>query len=155
VLDSEGMALRRGVEAEPFLVAPNQSEAESLAGQEFNDDEDFLMALDAIADIGARNVLITTEDGCFALLREERAVRRLHAVVELLEPVSKVGSGDTLLAGFLAARAQGKQLDEALRLGVAAGMASTLELGAGRFDPREVTRLAAAVKLNELAAATA
>jgi fructose-1-phosphate kinase PfkB-like protein len=82
-------------------------------------------------------------------------VRRLHAVVERLEPVSKVGSGDTLLAGFLAARAQGKQVDEALRLGVAAGMASTLELGAGRFDPREVTRLAAAVKLNELAAATA
>ena len=36
------------------------------------------MALDAIADIGARNVLITTEDGCFALVREERAVRRLQ-----------------------------------------------------------------------------
>src|SRR3954464_12923087 len=138
VLDSEGMALRRGVEAEPFLVAPNQSEAESLAGQEFNDDEDFLMALDAIADLGARNVLITTENGCFALVREERAVRRLQAVAQRLQPRSEGGSGDALLAGFLAARAQGKQVDDALRHGVAAGMASTLELGAGRFDPREV-----------------
>jgi fructose-1-phosphate kinase PfkB-like protein len=149
------MALRRGVEAEPFLVTPNQREAESLAGQEFNDDEDFLMALDAIADLGARNVLITTENGCFALVREERAVRRLQAVAERIEAVSKVGSGDTLLAGFLAARAQGKAADEALRYGVAAGMASTMELGAGRFDPREVTRLAATVQLTELAAATA
>jgi 1-phosphofructokinase/tagatose 6-phosphate kinase len=155
VLDSEGMALRRGVEAEPFLVAPNQREAESLAGQEFNDDEDFLMALDAIADLGARNVLITVDNGCFALLREERAIRRVQALGERMEPVSKVGSGDTLLAGFLAARAQGKQVDEALRYGVAAGMASTMELGAGRFDPRDVTRLAATVALTELAPATA
>jgi 1-phosphofructokinase family hexose kinase len=155
VLDTEGMALRRGVEAEPFLVTPNQSEAESLAGQEFNDDEDFLMALDAIADQGARNVLITMENGCFALVREERAVRRIQALGERMEPVSKVGSGDSLLAGFLAARAQGKAIDEALRYGVASGMASTMELGAGRFDPREVTRLAATVKLTELTPATA
>jgi 1-phosphofructokinase family hexose kinase len=155
VLDTEGMALRRGVEAEPFLVTPNQREAESLAGQEFSDDEDFLMALDAIADLGARNVLITTENGCFALLREERAVRRLQAVGERLEPVSKVGSGDALLAGFLAARSQGKALDDALRHGVAAGIASTMELGAGRFDPREVARLTSGVRVAELAPATA
>jgi 1-phosphofructokinase/tagatose 6-phosphate kinase len=155
VLDSEGMALRRGVEAEPFLVSPNQAEAESLVGQEFTDDEDFLMALDAIADIGARNVLITVEDGCFALVREERSVRRLQARGEKIEPISTVGSGDALLGGFLAARAQGKPAEDALRLAVAAGMASTLELGAGRLDPREMTRLAATVKLTELAAATA
>jgi 1-phosphofructokinase/tagatose 6-phosphate kinase len=155
VLDSEGMALRCGVEAEPHLVSPNQREAESLAGQEFSDDEDFLMALDAIADQGARNVLITVEDGCFALLREERTVRRVQARGQRLEAVSKVGSGDALLAGFLAARAGGKSHDEALRLAVASGMASTMELGAGRLDPREVGRIAAGVELVELAAATA
>src|SRR5213078_925323 len=70
VLDTEGTALRLGVDAEPFLVSPNQREAESLVGNEFADDEDFLVALDAIADQGARNVLITVEDGCFALVRE-------------------------------------------------------------------------------------
>jgi 1-phosphofructokinase/tagatose 6-phosphate kinase len=155
VLDTEGAPLRAGVEAEPYLVSPNQREAESLAGQEFFEDEDFLMALDTIADQGARNVLITTEDGCFALLREERSVRRLQAVGERLEAVSKVGSGDALLAGFLAARSQGKSVDDALRHGVAAGIASTMELGAGRFDPREVARLAAGVRLTELAPATA
>ena len=35
VLDSEGEPLRLGVEAEPFLVSPNQREAEGLVGQEF------------------------------------------------------------------------------------------------------------------------
>ena len=70
VLDCEGEPLRLGVEAEPFLVAPNQREAESLVGQEFESDEDFLMAVETIADLGARNVLITEETSCFALFRE-------------------------------------------------------------------------------------
>ncbi|HWH06166.1 MAG TPA: 1-phosphofructokinase family hexose kinase [Gaiellaceae bacterium] len=150
VLDAEGEPLRRGVEAEPYLVSPNQREAEHVVGQELDDEEDYLMALDAIADAGARNVHITHETGCFALLREERQVRRYRAVAPLLEAVSTVGAGDVLLAQFIAAQVAGKPADEALRLAVAAGAASTLEVGAGRFEPRDVTRLAAGVQLEEL-----
>ena len=61
VLDSEGEPLRLGTGAEPFLVSPNQREAESLVGQEFHDDQDFIVALDSIAELSARNVLITQE----------------------------------------------------------------------------------------------
>src|SRR6478736_6586737 len=128
VIDSEGEPMRLGVEAEPFLVSPNQSEAEALVGQEFHDEEDFRLALDSIAEIGARNVLITTEDGCVALLREEREIRRLRAVAPKVEPLSTVGSGDVLLAGYLAARHAGRSAEESLRAAVAAGAASTLEV---------------------------
>ena len=155
VLDCEGEPLRLGVEAEPFLVAPNQREAESLVGQEFESDADFLMALETIADLGARNVLITEETSCFALFREERQVRRLRASVARLEPVASVGAGDVLLAGFLAARFNDKSLDEALRSAVGCAAASVLELGAGRFDLREASRLAAEVELDELDAVSA
>jgi 1-phosphofructokinase family hexose kinase len=152
VLDTEGEPLRVGVEAEPFLVSPNQSEAESLAGQEFNDDEDFLLGLDRIAELGARNVIITSDAGCVALFRDGKETRRYRAVAPRLEPVSTVGAGDSLLAGFLAARSSGRSPEEALRLGVAAGAASTLELGAGIFDAREAHRLHAAVTVDELSA---
>ena len=150
VLDTEGEPLRHGVEAEPFLVSPNQREAESLVGQEFSDDDDFLMALDAIAETGARNVLITQETSCFGLFREERTVRRFRAAVARVEPVAHVGAGDVLLAGFLAARFNGRPLDESLRQAIGCAAASVLELGAGRFDRREATRLASSVKLEEL-----
>jgi 1-phosphofructokinase family hexose kinase len=150
VLDTEGEPLRDGVEAEVFLVSPNQREAESLVGQEFSDEEDFLMALETIADLGARNVLITQETSCFGLFHEERSVRRLRASIQRLEPVASVGAGDVLLAGFLAARFNGRPLDEALRQAVGCAAASVVELGAGRFDPREATRLAANVELEEL-----
>ena len=149
-LDTEGEPLALGVDAEPFLVSPNQREAEALVGQEFHDPEDFVMALDAICERGARNVLITQESGCFAVVREDRRLRRFLAQAPRLEPVSAVGSGDVLIAGFLAAQVEGRAPDEALRLGVAAGAAATLEVGAGRFDPREAGRLVAAVTVEEL-----
>ncbi len=150
VLDSEGEPLRLGVEAEPFLVSPNQEEAEGLVGQEFSEPEDFRMALETIAEQGARNVLIKGETGCFALLREERHARLLHALTPRLEAVSAVGAGDVLLAGFIAARLEDRPLEEALQIAVATGAASILEVGAGRFDPREAARLVATVHVDEL-----
>jgi 1-phosphofructokinase/tagatose 6-phosphate kinase len=153
VLDTEGEPLRHGVEAEPFLVSPNQREAESLVGQEFADDEDFVMALDAVADLGARNVLITQETSCFGFFREDRSTRRLRASIARVDPIAPVGAGDVLLAGFLAARFNGRPLDDALRQGVGCAAASVVELGAGRFDRREAARLAASVDLEELIAA--
>ena len=62
-----------------------------------------------------------------------------------------MGAGDVLLAAFLAARGAGRSNEEALRQAVAAGAASTLELGAGRFDPRQAQRLQAGVEVVELA----
>jgi 1-phosphofructokinase family hexose kinase len=150
VLDSEGQPLRLGVQAEPFLVSPNQREAEGLVGQEFNDDDDFMLGLDAIAERGARNVLITQESGCFAFLREERKAHRYRATAPSIEPISAVGSGDVLLAAYLAAWIEGKPAEEALRSAVATGAASTLEVGAGRFEPREVGRLLGGVEVAEL-----
>ena len=131
---AEGEPLRLGVEAGPFLVSPNQREAEQLVGQELEDDDDFLMALDAIAEMGPRNVLITLENGCFALLRVGRKTRRVRAFAPHVDPVSGVGSGDVLLAQFLAALVDERAPDDSIRAAVAAGSASVLEVGAGRFD---------------------
>jgi 1-phosphofructokinase/tagatose 6-phosphate kinase len=155
VLDTEGEPLRLGVEAEPFLVSPNQREAEALVGQEFHDDEDFRLALDQIAELGPKNVIITTDTGCVALLREERESRRFRAVAPRVDPVSTVGSGDVLLAAFVAARHAGKGPEDSLRAAVAAGAAATLDVGAGRFDPRQAGRLQAGVEISELEPASA
>jgi 1-phosphofructokinase family hexose kinase len=150
VLDSEGEPLGLGVQAGPYLVSPNQREAEQLVGQELEDDDDFLMALDAIAEMGARNVLITLENGCFALLRLGRKTRRMRAFAPHMEPVSGVGSGDVLVAQFLAAIIEERSPDYAVRLAVAAGAASVREVGAGRFDASLAATLAADIELAEL-----
>jgi 1-phosphofructokinase family hexose kinase len=150
VLDAEGEPLRLGVQAEPFLVAPNVREAEALVGHEFNDEDDLAAGLDEIAGLGARNVLITYETGCYALVRDDRESLRVRASTPRLEPVSTIGAGDTLLAAFLAARIAGRSVEESVRGAVAAGAASVLEAGPGRFDPREAGRVSGLVSVEPL-----
>jgi 1-phosphofructokinase family hexose kinase len=151
VLDSDGEALRLGIEAEPWLVTPNLREAEALVGHEFVDGEDLAAGLDEIAELGARNVVITLDKGCYALFREERGqATRLHATAPELEAISNVGAGDTLLAGLIAARSAGRTYEEAVRSAVAAGAASVLEAGPGRFDVREAGRLTTHVTIEHL-----
>jgi fructose-1-phosphate kinase PfkB-like protein len=100
--------------------------------------------------MGARNVLLTAETRSFGLFREERKRRLFRAVAPRVEPVSAVGSGDVLLAAFLAARLTDRPLEESLRAAVAAGAASTLEVGAGRFAPRDASRLQKDVDVRQL-----
>jgi 1-phosphofructokinase family hexose kinase len=152
ILDAEGEPLRLGAQAEPYLVSPNEREAEGLVGQEFHDSRDFVQALDHIADIGPRNVVITITSGCYALLREDREELRYHAAVPPLDPVSPVGSGDVLLAGFVAARYEGRAAEDSLRRAVAAGAAAVQEVGAGRFEPHEIARLEEGVRIESLEA---
>jgi 1-phosphofructokinase family hexose kinase len=150
VVDSEGDPLRLSLQAQPDLVAPNQGEAEELAGHEFSTDGDFADALDEIAEMGARNVLITRSSGAFALVKDGPKTRRFRVDIDPVEEVSAVGSGDALLAGFLAARVRGRPLEECLRQAVACGTANTHSVGAGRFDPRDATRYAGLTRVTEL-----
>ena len=150
VLDAEGEALQLGVQAEPYLVSPNVREAEALVGHEFNDEDDLVNGLDEIAGRGARNVLVTLERGCYALVRDDREEHRVRGRSPRLDPVSTIGAGDTLLAGFLAARLAGRSVEESVRAAVATGAASVLEPGAGRFDAREVGRVTGMVSIERL-----
>ena len=141
VLDAEGEPLRLGLEAEPFLVSPNQREAEALVGQEFYEHQDF--ALRPRAHRRARGAQRADHEREPAASRAcAKGARRAATAVlaPQVEPVSRVGSGDVLLAGFVAAVLDKRSTEDALRSAVAAGAASTLEVGAGRFDPRVASR---------------
>jgi len=150
ILDSDGEPLRLGVQSEPYLVAPNQREAETLVGHEFAGENDIITALDEIADMGPQNVLITTETGVAALLRQGGQIRRYRVLAPRVEVLSTVGAGDALLAGFLASHMRDGDPETALRYAVACGTASTLMAGAGSFELREARRQLAATEFNEL-----
>jgi 1-phosphofructokinase family hexose kinase len=153
ILDCEGEPLRQAVRAQPSVVAPNELEAEELVGHEFDDDEDRRTAMAEMVELGAREAIMTLADGCLALHgddAEPSSPRLCRATLESLEPVSSVGSGDAFLAGYVAARYDGRPAEERLRFGVACGAESTQHFGAGVVDPREVDRLAADVEIEVL-----
>jgi 1-phosphofructokinase family hexose kinase len=153
VVDTDGEPLRLAVRAEPTVVSPNILEAEELVGHEFNDDEDRTIAVREMVELGAKEAIMTVDDGCFAALPGENGHTMVRVRVEPREPVATVGSGDAFLAGFVAARYSGEPLEECLRFGVACGAESTQRLGAGVVDPRGIDRLLGEVEVIRLPSA--
>ncbi len=141
VLDSDGEQMRAGLRAEPAVVVPNVLEAEEAVGYEFNDSDDRVMALSGLIEMGAGEAIITSADGCAAIVGEGPDRRRYEVEIDQMEPISAVGSGDAFLAGYVAARYEGASPRDCLAYGVACGAESTQHFGAGTLDPREVERI--------------
>lgn len=150
VVDADGEPLRQAVRAEPDLVSPNVVEAEELVGHEFAGEDERSMAMAEIVGVGAREAIMTLPDGCLAQLLVDGQSRLKRARIEPREPIAKRGSGDALLAGYLAARYEGRPPDQCVRFGVACGAESTGRFGAGLIDAREARRLMGDVELAEI-----
>jgi 1-phosphofructokinase family hexose kinase len=148
MVDTDGEPLRQAVRAEPDVVSPNVLEAEELVGHEFSSEDERLAAVSEIVALGPREAIMTLADGCVAnvLVDGQRRVKR--ARIEPREPIAKRGSGDAFLAGYVAARYEGRASDQCLRFAVACGAESTARLGAGMIDAREARRLMGDVELS-------
>jgi 1-phosphofructokinase family hexose kinase len=148
VIDTEGEPLHQAVRAEPDVVSPNVIEAEELVGHEFASEQERSLGVREIAALGPHEAIMTLPDGCFAqvLVDGQPCMRRVS--VEVRESIAKRGSGDAFLAGYIAARYEGRSPDQCLRFGVACGAESTARLGAGLIDPREARRLMGDVELS-------
>lgn len=150
VLDAEGETLEAGLRAEPAAVTPNAREAEGTVGHEFNDHEDFALGLNSLVELGAREAAITRTTGCMASILDGPSRLILEVRGPELDPVSPIGSGDSFLAGFVAARYAGEPSRECLRFAVACGAEATQHFGAGVIDPEEVSRLLEGVEVSQL-----
>ncbi len=150
VLDAEGEAMLEGVRAGASMVTPNEREAEELVGQEFSDGDDLATGLRELVRLGAAEAAITRPEGCVAAVGENSERRLLEVHTEPLEPVSTVGSGDAFLAGYVAARYEGRSAEDCLAYGVACGAESTQHFGAGTVDRNQVERLLGEVAVHDL-----
>jgi 1-phosphofructokinase/tagatose 6-phosphate kinase len=150
VLDAEGSAMLAGLRAGASVVTPNEREAEELVGQEFADRDDLIQGLAELVRLGAGEAAITRPDGCVAVIGSGSEQRFLEVRTEPLDPVSTVGSGDAFLAGYVAARYDGREADECLAYGVACGAESTQHFGAGTVDRNQVERLLGEVHVQDL-----
>lgn len=150
VIDTDGEPLRHAVRACPDVVSPNVLEAEELVGHEFASEDERAGAVQEIVALGPKEAIMTVADGCFAqVIFDGRPVLR-RAKIEPREAVATRGSGDAFLAGYVAARYEGRPPDQCLRFGVACGAESTARLGAALIDPKEARRLMGDIEITAL-----
>ncbi len=131
--DADGEVMRLALAQGPDLVKPNRKEAERLLGEPLAGEASILAAAQKIrlgqAEGGSADpIAIVSLGGDGALLCAGSGAWLCPAPA--IEVKSTVGSGDSLLGGFLAAMAQGHDLPDCLRWGAAAGAATACTGGA-------------------------
>ena len=145
LLDADGEPLMHGLAGGPDFLKPNVKEASRLLGRPVESDEETIAAAKELYERiggGDRIVAISRGEAGAALVCASGTYLGESPEVEAK---STIGAGDSFLGGMLWAMEEGKPMEEALRWGLAAGVATATT------DGSEIARRAVIERLFPLA----
>lgn len=122
VLDTTKNLLLNVLEYKPFLIKPNKLELEELFSAEINTNDEIIYYAKKLQEKGAKNVLISMAGDGAILVKENGEHYFRQAPKGRVK--NSVGAGDSMVAGFLAGYIKTGDMQEAFKLGVAAGSAT-------------------------------
>ena len=139
VVDSAGDPLRLALAEGVYLVKPNIGEFRDLVGSGGEDEA-------AVLEL-ARKVVSERQSEIMAIsLGAAGVVMVSEAGIERMQPptvpiISKVGAGDSMVAGIVLSLSRGMSVREAVRFGVAAGSAAVMTPGTELCRREDAERL--------------
>ncbi len=148
VLDFRGEGLLSVLDRKPLVVKPNREELVRTLGEPLPSDGELIAAMQSLNRRGAQWVVIT-EGGGPVWLTSATKVYRLHPL-EAEEIVNPIGCGDAMAATIAWATRQGREMPEAVRLGMAAAAENLRQLYPCRFEIARLAELAEKVKVEEV-----
>lgn len=122
VVDATGDLLLNVLPLHPFLIKPNHHELGELFGVTLKDKKEVVVYAKKLQEQGAQNVLVSMGADGAVLVAEDGQVYESDAPKG--EVVYTVGSGDSMVAGFLYGYLTYGDYEKALKMGLAAGSAS-------------------------------
>lgn len=137
VVDATRKLLLNSLKHKPFLIKPNKQELSEIFDVEINTEDDIEKYAKELQKMGAQNVLISL-GGKGAMLIDEFGKKHKAGVLNE-RVVNTVGSGDSMVAGFIAGCEKERDYSYALKLGTVCGNATAFLSG-----------LATKEKINEL-----
>jgi len=139
VVDTSGTALRRAAESgRASILKPNLRELGQLVGREVASDQAITAACRELLDTGVGAVVVSLGGGGAVLVDRNQSLTVRAPVVPIR---SKVGAGDSTVAGLVLALSRGWSMAEAVRFGVAAGAAAVMTPGTELCRPGDAEAL--------------
>lgn len=124
VVDATKNLLVQALKYNPFLIKPNNEELGEIFDVEIHTKEDAYVYGKKLKEMGAQNVLVSMGKTGAALIDEAGQEYFLKSPEG--KRVNTVGSGDSMVAGFIAGFLKYMNYNDALKMGVSAGSASAL-----------------------------
>lgn len=146
-VDTSGAPLRDAVAATPDMMKPNAHELSELLGRELRDRVEVVRAARDLHASGVGLVVVSLGAEGAVFVGHEGA---LLAVPPRVEVVSTVGAGDAMVAGVLAARVAGGDLEACARRGTAFAAGTLAQVGPVLPPPERIEMLMRAVRIDPL-----
>ena len=132
LIDADGDALQKAMEFGPDLVKPNSPEAGRLLNRTVSTEAEAIQAAEDIRAMlteagNASATVIVSRGAEGAVMASPTGVKSYRAFK--VEVRSTIGSGDSMLGGFLAGRQRGLDDEACMRLALAAGAATAMSDG--------------------------
>lgn len=122
IVDATNDLLMKVLPYHPFLIKPNHRELEELFNTSINSQDELIMYAKKLQDMGAVNVLVSLGKDGALLASEDQHIYYCPGAKGTL--INSVGSGDSMVAGFLGGYLLKNDYKEALHLGSACGGAT-------------------------------
>lgn len=139
ILDTSGPPLHRGIEGGVYLIKPNVRELSDLAGKDLLEDAEIHEVARGLISSGKVQVVVTSLGSAGVVVVTGQHCENIRAPTVKVH--SKVGAGDSTVAGIVWGLAQEKDVLDAARLGVAAGSAAVMTEGTELCRQEDVWRL--------------
>ena len=139
IVDASGEALRHAFDERVYLLKPNLRELENFTGAKLENESAIKSAARGLIAAGMAQVIVVSLGAAGAAL--VTAADYQHIPAPIVKPRSKVGAGDSMVAGLTLALAQGRDLVDSLRFGIAAGSAAVTTPGTQLCRREDAARL--------------
>lgn len=146
-LDADGAALSAGLEQKPYFTKPNDHELSAMLNRELTNVDEIATATSEIVAGGIDTVCVSM-GGNGAVYATANEV--WYAGPVKVKVGSTVGAGDSVVAAFAFADAQGLSTEDTLRLAMATGAANVMESGTQAAERSVVDSLIEKVQLTRL-----
>lgn len=127
IVDTSGEPLKKAAEVGVYLLKPNMRELGNLAGTEIESEAHQIEAAQNLVDSGKAEVVVVSLGAGGALLITEEISEQIRTPTVPIR--SKLGAGDSMVAGIVLSLAKGNSIKEATRYGIAAGAATVMTPG--------------------------
>lgn len=132
VVDATKKLLLNCLKYRPFVIKPNKQEISEIFSAKADSTEDIELYAKKLMEMGARNVIVSLGGDGAVLFAEDGNSYRTGVVKE--QVLSTVGSGDSMVAGFIAGYEQTQDYGYALKLGTACGNATAFSSGLAKKE---------------------
>ena len=133
VVDATKKLLVNSLKYKPFIIKPNSQELSEIPDTTVKTDSDVVKYAQELQKMGAKNVLVSL-GGDGALLVDEFGKVHKEGVIKGHKVLNTVGSGDSMVAGFVAGCIDKNDYAYALKLGSACGNATAFLNGLATKD---------------------